>query len=148
MNLTRYIFETSTGKILHRYEGPADQLDANLPSGCDHLDAQLVSDPLSQRVEVTSGQAQVVDWQPPRPDEFHFWDTKSRRWLLNPIIAERRQREIDILAAIKGIDERIIRPLVELQIDPNDKEAQQIRDKLSAEKIKLRDELRALRETK
>lgn len=102
-----------------------------------------VSDALSQRVE----EGYLVDYQPPRPDDNHYWDTQEKRWFVNPIFAAKRARETEILQMIKGIDERLIRPLVEIQVNPDDAVAIKIRDTLVAEKNTLRSELAALRET-
>lgn len=142
MNVSKYIYNTETGALLHRYVGPESQLDVNVPPGCSTIEADLVIDANSQRVDLET--QKVVDWQPPRPDENHYWDSGARRWLINPIVAETQRRRADLIQRIKELDERLIRPMAELFENPNDGAAREIYSKLKTEKDTLRTELKAL----
>jgi len=138
-----HFYEASSGQFMDRaFSGPAHGLRANTPAG--HVAWFGDVDFLSQKMDVETGK--LVDYQPPRPSEKHYWHTARKRWLLDPIIEANRAREVEILQAIKGIDERVIRPMLELQLNPDDADAQKIRTKLMEEKSKLRAELRAVRE--
>lgn len=105
---------------------------------------QGVSDWKSQRVDVTADPWVIVDYVPPRPDDDHYWDPGSRRWLLSPIVAESLARRTEIIQRIKELDERLIRPMAELFDNPQDTEAREIYSKLKTEKDTLRAELKAL----
>lgn len=64
----------------------AAQVAANTPEGCAAIVGRF--DPLSQRVDLATGQ--VVDWQPPAPpdDELQTWawDATARRWVAQPTL--------------------------------------------------------------
>lgn len=136
-------YDASSGRFMDRtFSGPEHGVRANTPAG--HVAWFGDVDHLSQMMDVATGK--LNDYQPPRPSDKHHWHPVKKRWLLDPIVEANRAREVQILQAIKGIDERAIRPMLELQLDADDIEAQQIRDKLIEEKNKLRAELRAVRE--
>ena len=142
MNVRKYFYSKEDGALLYLYDGPAEQLVDNTPPNAGHVDADLVTDPPSQRINVLTGA--VIDWQPPRPSDGHYWDTQARRWFLDPIVEARNRRTDEIMQTIKGIDERMIRPGFELMDDPDDAVARDIYSKLKAEKVKLRAELKSL----
>lgn len=145
MNTCHFFYKLDDGVFDGRTFSSSDHeaLKLNTPQG--YGSRSDVSDWQSQRVDVATGK--LVDWQPPRPDADHFWDPKTRRWLINPIVSERRLRESQLLTEIKSIDERLIRPMLEIQANPEDVDSIQIRDTLRSQKDKLRAELRSLRES-
>jgi hypothetical protein len=134
------VFEVASGAIVGIRVSSRAIDEIALREGQDLIEGAF--DALSYRIDPSTRQA--VDYQPPRPDESHFWDGISRRWLVDPLVSQARARETQILQSIKGIDERLIRPMVELTINPSDAEALKIRDMLVQEKAKLRAELQGL----
>lgn len=80
----RHVYSLATGCFTGRsFAAPEDEVLANTPEGCGAILGELVSDVLSQRVDVSTGQ--VVDWQPPQPEGDAFrtavWDASARRWV-------------------------------------------------------------------
>lgn len=73
------------------YIGQAERVEAKTPHGCGAIQAELVSDWQSQRVDPDTGT--VVDWQPPAPEasewETWAWDAAARRWTSTPTTAAR-----------------------------------------------------------
>lgn len=71
------------------YIGQADRVEAKTPPGCAAIEARLVADWQSQRVDLATGA--VVDWQPPQPEptkwETWTWDATTRRWTPAPTLA-------------------------------------------------------------
>jgi hypothetical protein len=76
--------------------------DLPVPAGYGFAEGSY--DHLSQRLDLATGQ--VVDYQPPRPDDDHEWTetdadgTPLRRWTLKPKVAERRARKAAASARI------------------------------------------------
>lgn len=141
--ITWHMYDKATGLFTGRTFSAADAEMLDLNVGKDEGAMAGVLDWRSQRVQ----EGALVDYQPPRPDLHHHWDPKLRRWVIDQILLQNRQREAEILTLLKGLDERMQRPVAELQANPKDTEAIEIHSKLLAEKAKLRAELRALRET-
>lgn len=144
--MTWHYFDSATG-ILNGRTFRCSDPSVSPP----HIDGmatiQGVTDWESQRVDITAVPPTIVDYIPIRPDQWHYWNAQVKRWLLDPIVAASRERDAEIMQRIKQIDESIIRPVVELQLNPDDAAARQIRDKLLEEKAKLRGELQTLRES-
>jgi len=68
-------------------------------------------DPLTQRVDVTTGK--VVDHLPPKPSDDHEWSSTSRRWQLRPEITARQKARADALARITELELKALRALRE-----------------------------------
>lgn len=97
------------------YLGQADRVASKTPAGCGSIEARLVADWRSQRVDVATGC--VIDWQPPAPPttqwETWSWDTAVRRWVAVPTLAahwravraerDRRLVETDWIA-LRGLE--------------------------------------------
>lgn len=90
-------------------------IDANTPPG--HGVKRDVLDWQSQRVDISTGQ--LVDYQPPAPDDDHEWlhddanGNRVRRWALKPEAAERRARRAAALARIAELERKQERALRE-----------------------------------
>jgi hypothetical protein len=68
-------------------------------------------DPVSQRVDVASGQ--VVDRLPPQPSVDHEWNSSARRWQIKPeIVAEEEARRV-ALERIRYLELKALRALRE-----------------------------------
>lgn len=95
-------------------------------------------DHLSKRFDLAT--RAVVDYQPPRPDNDHEWDTITDparpRWRKRRDIVEREQRRITNLAKIAELESKQHRRVREL-LEANDPRLQEI----SAEIEQLRAEL-------
>lgn len=69
--------------------GTDEQIEAKTPAGCGAIDADMVGDWRSQRVDLPTGD--VVDWQPPAPADTELatwsWDADARRWVAQPTVA-------------------------------------------------------------
>lgn len=100
-----------TGLFVGRsYSGPAAALEANTPTGCLAVEGQ--HDPLSQRVDVETGE--VVDYQPPQPDDDHEWDDEARRWVLTAAASERIAQVAAARAKIAELERKQARRVREL----------------------------------
>jgi hypothetical protein len=80
-----HFYDETTG-VLHgntlfvnSRDGHEEMAAANCPAG--HRPVEGTYDPLSQRIDVATGEA--VDYQPPRPSLEHEWSAERRRWLPN-----------------------------------------------------------------
>lgn len=81
-------YDSTTGEFVGRtFSGPKETLAENTLPGCEAVPADAVADPLSQRVDVASGE--VVDYIPARPSEDHEWNLATKRWVLKPEVAAR-----------------------------------------------------------
>ena len=115
-------YDPATGlfskRVLHC---SARAVEANTPSGLLVLEGEY--DYLSQRVDLETGQ--VVDYQPPAPDDDHLWHHDAKRWRLKPEVAERRRSQAKARAKILELEASQLRPQRELMMDPENKEARQ-----------------------
>ena len=75
--------------------GTDESIAAKTPVGYGAIDAAMVRDWQSQRVDLATGD--VIDWQPPAPSDTYLatwsWDPEIRRWIAQPTI-EARWREV------------------------------------------------------
>lgn len=81
-------YDQATGRFTGRsYSGTEDYLGHNTPAGCSSLPGHF--DHARQCVDLNTGE--VIDWQPPRPDdtadETFDWDGDGCRWAATPTIA-------------------------------------------------------------
>lgn len=128
--------DASTGLFSSiRYSGPS--VEENTPAGMIAIEGDF--DPLSQRVELTT--LQVVDWQPPKPDDDHEWQPSIRRWVLTRGASERAARRAVALARIAALETAQARPVRELQIDPLNTRARERLLEIEAEIAALRADL-------
>lgn len=108
MKITGWIYDATTGDLLYRFNGSDSQLDANKPEGCGFIKGEY--DGLSQRVDPSTGQ--VVDYQPPAPDDDHEWihddedGNRVRRWVLKAEVAERRAIKAAALQRIAELERK------------------------------------------
>jgi hypothetical protein len=82
-------YDETTGDFSGRvFSGSARLVALNTPTGYVAISGRF--DRLSQRVDTKTGE--VVDYQPPKPDDDHEWNTERRRWVKKPdvLVAERR----------------------------------------------------------
>jgi hypothetical protein len=84
---------------------------------------------------------QVVDYQPPQPDDKHEWDASSKRWRKRPEVAIAEARSQAALARIVELERAQLRPMRELAIDANNAEAKRRLAEIEREIVKLRTEL-------
>lgn len=90
MSTSHFCFYDKTTGLLHSkrvvtdHAGNAERFAAaNAPPG--HAWIVGVFDPLSQRVDVNTGE--VVDYVPPVPSPEHEWNATTKRWQLNQAAA-------------------------------------------------------------
>lgn len=143
---TGYIYDLSTGLLTGTSFTSSDEGEFERQITEGHGMVFDVVDCQSQRVDLATGK--LVDYQPARPSDDHYWEPRSKRWRLNPIVDQARQRRGEIIQRIKELDERLIRPMAELFENPDDTAAREIYSKLKAEKDTLRAELQGLPGTK
>lgn len=82
----------------------------NTPDGCGWKEGRY--DALSQRVDLDS--REVVDWQPPQPDENHEWNAITRRWIKRHDVRERevmRARAIEEIEDLERAQNRALREI-------------------------------------
>jgi hypothetical protein len=106
-----HVYDLTTGVFCGRSlrSRNTQDLAMNIPDGFGVRDD--VSDWESQRVDIAT--QQIVDYQPPAPDEFHEWNIKSKRWELIP---SRQQQLADDVAArqqLEELDRKALRALLE-----------------------------------
>lgn len=109
-------YRTDDGTFTGRsYIGQTARVADKTPPGCAPIEARLVADWQSQRVDPATGLVQ--DWQPPSPEatewETWSWDASTRRWVSVPTQAtrwravraerDRRLAETDWIA-LRGLD--------------------------------------------
>lgn len=85
MSSTWSFYDAATGTFSRgRIVCSPAQLAANTPHGCVPIAGAF--DPLSQRVDIGTGQ--VVDYQPPAPTDDDLrtwaWNADTRRWVASP----------------------------------------------------------------
>lgn len=100
------LYDAATGMIRPGALTCSDaQIAANVPEGYAALEGAF--DPLSQAVDLNTGQ--VVDYQPPAPadDELRTWawDAETKRWAAQPTLAALKDAK---LAEIKAAREAAI----------------------------------------
>lgn len=101
------------------YGGLPKALEANTPPGCGAIEGRWSQD--CHRVDLDSGA--IVDYRPPPPDDLHIWDYARRRYVLKPEERQRRRLHRAAVARIRELELRQARPLRELTIDPDNREA-------------------------
>ena len=109
---TYSFYHPETGQIHHQAFGTDDarMLKANTPAG--YVATPGCLDPLSQRIDVTTGE--VVDYQPPSPSADHEWNATTKRWQINAAVtakAEARRSSLASIAALEVSQDRAIREL-------------------------------------
>lgn len=110
MNKTWSFFDPSTGQFAGRtYSGPEAALEVNTPTGLAPLEGEF--DHLSQRVDLDN--AEVIDWQPPQPDDDHEWDSERRRWVQTAAARERDVRRMQAQVRIERAEKRQTRAIRE-----------------------------------
>lgn len=106
-----------------------ERLEGNIPRGCVAIEG--VTDWMSQRVDVKT--MELVDYQPPQPDDGHDWNEVSKRW----------EKRADVIAA-EMESEEALRRIAEIER----RQQRRIRELLAAEDPALKamdDEVAALR---
>jgi hypothetical protein len=124
-------FHPETGLFSGRVLRASDRAIAeNTPDGLIAIEGEY--DYLCQRVE----NGQVVDYQPPQPDADHEWN--GQRWVLKREVEERNLRRYESLHQIRLLEERQLRPLRELSVNPDNSEARQRLTQIEKEIAELR----------
>jgi hypothetical protein len=88
---------------------------ANCPPGHKPIEGHY--DPLSQRVNVTTGA--VEDYQPAQPSPDHEWDAAVKRWQLLPEVAQRQEARRAALAQIARLEAQAARTIREAVLTGN-----------------------------
>jgi len=84
----------------HVYSACEPLLDLNTPA--DHVAIEGSFDPLSQKVDIATGQ--VIAYQPPAPSADHAWQADVKRWRLLPEVAERQEARRTTLTKIRELE--------------------------------------------
>lgn len=131
-------YDPQTGLFTgRRFTGPGKYIARNTPDGCVAMEG--VFDHLSQRVDLETGE--VVDYQPPKPDDDHEWDEHRRQWRLKREIRRSLRQRAETLRSIEELERKQLRPARELAIDPENAEARQRLTEIEAQIAALRGEL-------
>lgn len=136
-----HFYDLESGLIMdHELKASCRDFDAfvtaNTPEG--YAPIYWVTDPLSQRVDLSTGE--IVDYQPPQPDAEHVWDVDARRWIKRPDVIERERRAVEAQSRIDDLERRQARRVRELLAasDPSlkaiDDEIAQLRVSISGER--------------
>ena len=143
MTRTVSFYDAATGQILGAtFTGPDHAIELNTPAGCLAIEGE--HDHLSRRVDLETGE--VVDWQPPAPDEDHEWNPERKRWLKRPEVVAAEQADQSARAQIAAAELAQLRPLRELLLNPNDAQArtrlQQLEETIAAARPQIKQEPR------
>lgn len=116
---TWHYFDRSTGLFVGKSVSyPADHPQSEklatscAPDGCAPIEG--VTDYLSQRVDLTTGQ--VVSWQPPQPSPDHEWNAGTKRWQLTAASAAKASARLSALSEIAALELSQLRALRELAL--------------------------------
>ena len=122
-------------------------LKFNISPGCSAIPG-VRRDHLSEKVDVSKEvrnehgalvtHGPVVSYQPPQPSEDHEWHTDIKRWQLKPEAHARLQRQQDAKARILALEQKKLRPLGELAVNPNSVEARKRVADIEAQLTELR----------
>jgi len=93
----------------------------NTPQGCVAIEGRF--DHLCQRVDL-SGDGDVVDYQPPAPDDKHEWNSDSKRWVLRQEVAQARAIIAASHAEIQEIEKSGLRSMREALLSLLDPESE------------------------
>jgi hypothetical protein len=111
---TYSFYHPETGQIHHQAFGTDDarMLKANTPAG--YVATPGCLDPLSQRIDVTTGE--VVDYQPPLPSADHEWNATTKRWQIKPEIQAKQAARRSALVSIAALEASGVRVARELAL--------------------------------
>jgi hypothetical protein len=138
MNRHYSVYDPNTGMFTGRtISCSAKWLELNTPQGFATIEGRY--DELSQRVDVETGE--VIDWQPPQPDDDHEWSDDRKRWTLKPDVAGRRRKSREARARIAELESDQLRPQREMAIDPSNEEARNRLKDIEQEIADLRKDL-------
>jgi hypothetical protein len=125
-----HFYDAQTGLFSGRKMTCSERtLAANTPEGITAIAGNF--DPMSQRVDLETGE--VIDYQPPAPDDDHVWSHEVKRWQLKPEVRERRRNRAQARARIRELEESQHRPQRELAIDPDNEAARERLRNIEAE---------------
>lgn len=131
-------YDETTGLFSgQRFFGPRKYLARNTPPGMGLKDGSY--DHLAQRVNIETGE--VVEYQPPKPNDDHEWDGEAKRWRLKAEVRKHRWRHRQALRRIDELERKQHRPHRELALNPDDSDARARLAALDAEIAELRREL-------
>lgn len=136
------LFSLESGLFKRVLGVPEHALERNVPEGFGYVEG--VFDPLSQRVDVRTGD--VVDYQPPQPDNDHEWRENvvngRPRWVKKPEVVAVERRAAAAQLEIERLELAQHRPLRELTLDPQNEAAkrrvQEIEDAIAAKRLQLK----------
>jgi hypothetical protein len=111
---TYSFYHPETGQIHHQAFGTDDarMLKANTPAG--YVATPGCLDPLSQRIDVTTGE--VVDYQPPSPSPDHEWNATTKRWQINAAVTAKAEAHRCAKASIAALEVSGVRTARELAL--------------------------------
>ena len=111
---TYSFYHPETGQIHRQAFGTDDarMLKANTPAG--YVATPGCLDPLSQRIDVTTGE--VVDYQPPSPSPDHEWNATTKRWQINAAVTAKAEAHRSALASIAALETSGVRAVRELAL--------------------------------
>lgn len=134
-----YSFYDASGAFArHTWSGSETQLAGNTPDGFTPIEGHF--DHLSQRIDLSTGE--VVDYQPPQPNDDHEWNAETKRWVPKPEVIERNQRIANAQAQLKELDASETRAVSDVLIDPSDTAAIERLKAIRAQKDALRAQLK------
>jgi hypothetical protein len=137
-------YDPNTGRLTGRtFTGLEDHLAVNTPAG--YVAVKGVHDALSKRIDLETGA--VIDYQPPQPDADHEWDVGTRRWRRRADVVEREWRRERAGAQIADLERRQLRPMRELQLNPDNVEARTRLEQIEAQIVALRSVINAETDT-
>jgi hypothetical protein len=127
MKVTVCLYDNATGLFKSRWSGSSSQLAANIPEGQSAIEGDF--DLYSKRVNIETGE--VEDYQPPAPDESHYWDQETRRWRLPDEVLSARLIDAatrDEIRRIESGDLRTMREALLSLLPPGSEHARRLSD--------------------
>lgn len=109
-------YDASTGLFRPKRITCPDAFDISTktPDGCIPIEGEY--DHLSQRVDIETGD--IVDYQPPLPDDDHDWNAEAKRWLKRAEVRQWERARDAAQTQLDALDLKKVRALSEHVLSP------------------------------
>jgi hypothetical protein len=132
-------YSLTTGRFTQRVLQCRDEKLAELNAPEGHGFKEGAFDHLCERVDLATGE--VIEYQPDRPDEYHEWDEKIKRWRKRVDVQQREAAKARAQTKINEIEIKQLRSMRELALDPANSAAKARLEQLETQVAELRKDL-------
>ncbi len=133
------VFDVDTGAIRYHLSCAVEHVAANTPHGCDVIEGHF--DGRTCRIE-NGAPVSVADAP---PSDRHMWDDACQEYVLKPEFSAAERRCSRLLSALSALEQRQLRPLRELAVNPDDQAAKDRLAELENDAGELRRQLQEAR---